>query len=317
MPKGRWTDDPSKDYYFGWSDTINYWGLKATADLLASKGHSRADELLKEAERYRQDILRAARWAAAHSPKFRCRGGEEVPFVPAGVLKRRKVLHPWYVVECGSLNMVPYGVVDADDELVDWMLRVAEETPSCMRYGTSTSEPCYGPQRIAYLRRGQTDRGEFNKFLESFYTLLACYFDRQTLTSTEEVYGIWGAAASHGWLWQVLRLMLVEEQGDDLVLLQGIPSAWLADGKSLKVEGICTYFGEMNLEVNSSRQARQVEVLATSPSRQLPRQMVLRLRHPQGLAPRSATLNGKRIKVGKDRVKFSPIQGENRLVIKF
>jgi hypothetical protein len=58
-------------------------------------------------------------------------------------------------------------------------------------------------------------------------------------------------AMPHGWaiaeLWLLMRDCLVFENDQRLVLMPGIPPAWFSYKAGIKIEGLPTYFGKLNL----------------------------------------------------------------------
>lgn len=58
-------------------------------------------------------------------------------------------------------------------------------------------------------------------------------------------------AMPHGWaiaeLWLLMRDCLVFENNQRLVLLSGVPPIWFTHKDGIKIEGLPTYFGNLNL----------------------------------------------------------------------
>ena len=94
-------------------------------------------------------------------------------------------------------------------------------------------------------------------------------------------------ANAAGWL----RYLFVREEGDELLLGQGIPRAWLRPGKRIGVENACTHFGKMSLMY----EADEVGITATlqGPERNPPSRIKLRFRMPVGKGVSALTVNGK------------------------
>ena len=79
-------------------------------------------------------------------------------------------------------------------------------------------------------------------------------------------------------LW--LRHLLILENGDNLDLLAGVPGSWLVPGKQIKVKNAPTWYGQINMNVKSLVDHRQVEVILTGPQRNPPEMIRLYLRTP-------------------------------------
>jgi hypothetical protein len=89
-----------------------------------------------------------------------------------------------------------------------------------------------------------------------------------------------------------LRLMFVNEQGNDLYLGQAIPRYWLDDGKHPGIERAATEFGPMSLHYESKADAGQIKATLTPPTRNAPKTIYLRFRHPGGKKIAGVTVNG-------------------------
>jgi hypothetical protein len=91
-----------------------------------------------------------------------------------------------------------------------------------------------------------------------------------------------------------LRLMLIEEHGQDLLLGKAIPREWLAHGKTVRVERALTHFGEMGYTLRSLVAEGVIEAEIALPQRNPPARAFLRLRHPQQCSLRGVELDGQR-----------------------
>ncbi|MCY2924710.1 MAG: chitobiase/beta-hexosaminidase C-terminal domain-containing protein, partial [Planctomycetota bacterium] len=73
----------------------------------------------------------------------------------------------------------------------------------------------------------------------------------------------------------MLRHMLVDERGDELHLLGGVPDWWLAGGREIRAERLATDFGEVSLVVRGTSGGVEVDVVR--PARTAPKRIVLHL----------------------------------------
>jgi hypothetical protein len=71
-----------------------------------------------------------------------------------------------------------------------------------------------------------------------------------------------------------------------------VPRAWLADGKRITVERAPTYFGPVNLQIESAAATGSITATVEFLSDRRPQSLRLRLRHPQKRLLRSVTVNG-------------------------
>ncbi|MEN6425200.1 MAG: hypothetical protein ABFE13_07545, partial [Phycisphaerales bacterium] len=90
-----------------------------------------------------------------------------------------------------------------------------------------------------------------------------------------------------------LRLMFVNEQGDDLYLGQAVPRYWLANGSRIGIERAASHFGSLSVQWESRIAEGTVRVTLDPPTRDEPGTIYLRIRHPQGKPLQSVLLNGK------------------------
>jgi hypothetical protein len=89
-----------------------------------------------------------------------------------------------------------------------------------------------------------------------------------------------------------LRLMFVNEQGDDLFLGQAIPRYWLAEGNIIGIERAASRFGPLSVQYESHVAQGDVRVTLEPPARNRPQAVYLRIRHPQGKPLKTVLLNG-------------------------
>ena len=89
------------------------------------------------------------------------------------------------------------------------------------------------------------------------------------------------------------RNLLVMEDGQDLWLARATPRAWLEQGKKISVKNAPTHFGTVAYEIVSDVENGKIAATVEMPSRNPPRTVLLRFRHPSGKAIQSVTVNGK------------------------
>jgi hypothetical protein len=90
----------------------------------------------------------------------------------------------------------------------------------------------------------------------------------------------------------LVRNLLVREESGGLSLLDGIPRAWLADGKRIEVGAAPTHFGPMSLQTSSRTSQGEIRCDVSLPARSAPAHVVLRLRHPDSTPLNRVTING-------------------------
>ncbi|UCD28422.1 MAG: hypothetical protein JSV03_15275 [Planctomycetota bacterium] len=91
-----------------------------------------------------------------------------------------------------------------------------------------------------------------------------------------------------------LRLMFVHEQSEDLYLGKAIPRYWLKNGNNIGIDRATTYFGTMSLQINSRAAEGEIEAVVNPPTRNRPKNIYLRIRHPRQKPIQSVMLNGEK-----------------------
>jgi hypothetical protein len=296
-----------------------YLGLKKSAKVLEDVDPVNAKRIAAEAVDYLQAIRKALAESIALSPVNRLRDNTCVPTVPPYVGLRgfstdvKDSVDPdrrhgyAYDVTIGPFHLVKSEVLRPNDREVDWMLNALEDrfflfTPLPSRVnldrlgsdwfnlgGFEKLQPYYVHYQDAYLQRDQVPN-----FLRGFYNTLASISDPQTLTFQEEL--DFGGAQPHktheeGWFFHQLRFMLLMEVDEDLHLGRGIPRRWMENGKQVSVRKAPTYFGEAGYQIRSQADANRIEATVNPPSRNRPRNLYLRFRHPAQRPMRKVTLN--------------------------
>jgi hypothetical protein len=117
-----------------------------------------------------------------------------------------------------------------------------------------------------------------------------------------------------------LRLMFISEEGNDLFLGKAIPRYWLRDGQTVTIRNAATYFGPMSMEIRSAVSQGTITMVLRPPTRNLPKNMYARFRHPDGRKMTSVTVNGKtwgNFDVDRELVKLPPLKEKTTIVAKY
>jgi hypothetical protein len=94
---------------------------------------------------------------------------------------------------------------------------------------------------------------------------------------------------------RLLRMMLLHEEGDELVIGQAIPRPWLAAGRHVAVKNAPTAFGIVSFQIETNMGESQVAVQLDPPQRRVPSRIRLIVRHPSGKAIRTVRVNGESV----------------------
>ncbi|HLW80028.1 MAG TPA: hypothetical protein VKU44_10570, partial [Terriglobia bacterium] len=308
LPAGALED--VKDFWT-WISTncFTWWGLDDAARALQDYGAPEAPELAREAADYRQAILRAYREAAVRSPVVRLRDGTYIPDFPSTVSTRGRS-YGWIRETLEGAIMLPITrLLDPKSQEAEWILKDYEDNryvsdkfgytiPVFDQYwfsrGGFSMQPNLLGGPLAYLYRDDIPRflrAYFNPFAAAFDPTLRelCehplpelgYFIGDLFKSSDE-------AQSNGWL----RMMFVMELDGSLDLGRGIPREWLKDGRTIGIRNAPTYFGPVSYQMRSNVHDGTISMSLDPPSRNAPRQIVVRFRHPDAKPIRQVTVNG-------------------------
>jgi hypothetical protein len=88
------------------------------------------------------------------------------------------------------------------------------------------------------------------------------------------------------------RDMLVMEDGQSLWVARATPRAWLEQGKKIAVKNAPTYFGPLAYQIVSDVDNGKIVATVEIPSRNPPKSVVVRFRHPKAAPIKSVTVNG-------------------------
>jgi len=308
LPAGS-LEDVTDFWYWLSTNAFSWWGLSNAAAALQDFGHLQGGALVEEAERYRQDILRAYRAAAVRSPVVRLRDGTYVPSIPSNVYTRGRS-HGWLRETLEGSIMLPITrLMEPNSREAEWILKDFEDNryisdrfgysiPAFDRFwfsrGGFSMQPnlLHGP--LPYFYRDQIEpflRAYFNGFAAAFDPTLRMlcehplpelgYFLGDLYKSSDE-------AQSAYWL----RLMFVAELDGVLHLGRGLPRTWLRDGETIGIKNASTYFGTTSYEVRSRLSEGRIEMSLDPPGRNAPREIIVRFRHPESKPIRRVTVNG-------------------------
>jgi hypothetical protein len=268
-------------------------GLDVFGQALAAYGHPRAAAVQAAAKKMRKDVIDAFARGSVKSPVVQLADGSWINYVPCDAMTPRRLLDVWYPtdVDCGPVHMARLGAIDPKGWLATAMLNDHEDNLFLNQWGAA-NEPVYNMQATAYLYRDEPEAA-----IRSFYSMMACAFSRHQLTPIEHRWA-WGQyympPSTDGAWFELYRNMLVNELGGDgsLFIGQAAPRAWLMDGKNIRIERTPTYFGPVNLRIESSAASGRITAQIDFAGDRRPSALIVRLRHPDKKVLRSVTVNG-------------------------
>jgi hypothetical protein len=276
-----------------WAFTQGYYvaGLEQFSKALSVYGHPRANEIGQIAAKMKKDVVREFARSSVKSPVVQLADGTWINYVPTDAMTPRRMMEQWYPtdVDCGPLHLSRLGVFEPYSWLTTAMLHDHEDNLFLQNKGAA-NEPVYVQQGNTYLLRDDA-----KGVIRSFYSLMACGFSHEQLTSLEHRWAwgqYYGPPSTDGAWFELYRRILINEFGDDTLLIgQAIPRAWLQAGKQIEVKNAPTFFGPVSLTIEGEN-SNQIKATVEISDRNLPRQLLVRFRHPQEKPIRSVVVDG-------------------------
>jgi hypothetical protein len=331
------------------NDAFIIYGMTEVVRLLREIKHPRAEEMAAELADYRQclhDRYREARDSAKPIPQP---DGSMLPYVPRMVQELDWRSTDWTITILGPVRAGALGAFDPDDELVDQALAFLDNgmpkgegayygrgvytSDTADRNWADISDP---EADRHYLWRHYVDyetmwpmggpiflaRDDLPRFFEWLFNTLAVVLHHDWRVGVESLDGVPSCAPGDGERWQYIRRMFVSEYGgydgseQSLFLFQAMPRSWLSPGAQLSVEKMGTWFGgTVDLSMQVAKDGNSVAVRVDLDLVETPKEVRVRLRSGDGLALRSATVNGKPVEVLEGDVIVLPTQPKARYEI--
>jgi hypothetical protein len=290
-----YADFPQETFdYFG--DTYCAVGLEKTARALAAIGLAAdARRISGEAEAYRADIL-----ASMDKAVFESAGLKVLPIEPAThrILNDSKGRASDYYSLIASC-VLENEFLPAADERTGWVMRFLEEKGGlrlgmCEFGGGIDHAYTYG----YWLDCLKLDR--VKPAILGLYGSLAYGMSRETYAGVEVTRLFTGdnePTLPHLYSCtqqlRLLRMMLVQEDGDRLWIGRAIPRPWLGGEAVTEVRDAPTAFGSVSFTIRPHPDQGRTDVELTAPSRRTPAAILLRLRDPGRRKIAGVKVNGR------------------------
>jgi hypothetical protein len=290
---------------FYYTDAFYYNGLVAVARIMAELKVEGAEDLLRRAEEYRQDIRAAVEKSVARTPVVAVGDGTYRRYVPAAPYSRsRHSNDPLNGFLCLAIR--DYGVYAPEEPLVREVVDAVEEAFR----GTGGITIQTGHEKHPPIHLLNDD---IPLFLRSLYLEYAVVIRPWELEpdhpkdrkgpetpvgpAAYEFFEHPGKMAvdktfEEAVFLQRVRNMLVMELHDALWLARATPRAWLEQGKKIGVQNAPTYFGTAAYEIVSEVDNGKISATIEMPSRKAPKEVILRFRHPKSAPIKVVTVNG-------------------------
>jgi hypothetical protein len=291
-------DFPEETYdYFG--DAYGAVGLEKTARVLSAIGLAEdAGRIGLEAAAYRRDIL-----ASMDKAVFDSGGLKVLPIEPEThrILKDSQGRASGYYSLISSC-MLESEFLPAADERAGWVMRFLEEKGGlrlgmCEFGGGIDHAYTYG----YWLDCLKLDR--IKRVILGLYGSFAYGMSRETYSGVEVTRLFTGdnePTLPHLYSCtqqlRLLRMMLVQEEGDRLWIGRAMPRPWLAGEEGVEVRDAPTAFGPVSYVIRPHPAQGRTEVEITAPTRRTPEAILLRLRTPNRRKIAAVRVNGRMVK---------------------
>jgi hypothetical protein len=307
MPKSDVRDNEYVAAHLTGYNFLALGGLQSAIDLAKATGHD------TDAKRFQQEYDDYHRqFFALLSKATDANGGAIPPALDAA---------GWGGTDWGNLlSVTPVQLLDPHDPRVTSTLLRSQA-----RYQegiTTYTEPDDGQFLHHYLTIKNTltelVRGDQQQAIREFYAELL--HTSSTHAGFEYAIRPWGSRdfegnlAPHGWFAadfrNLLRNMMLREDGDTLHLLSAVSPEWVGSGKSIRVERAPSTFGATAFTLRMTSETSAVLELEDT-WRNAPRALFLHL--PWFMQTESATADGAALKIDGDVVQLSPNTREVKL----
>ncbi|UCG58760.1 MAG: hypothetical protein JSU70_04445 [Phycisphaerales bacterium] len=337
LPSGS-LEDVTDYWYWLATNSATVWGFRSLSSALADFGHPESERLEREARAYYDDFLRAITESRIRCPVVRLRDGTYVPKIPSRLYERGRA-HGWLreTLE-GALFLPAYNLLAPEAPETRWILKDYEDNLYISeRYGYAI--PAFeqfwfsrggfsmqanlldGP--LPYLWRDDIKhfvRAYFNGFASAFYPEIRMC-NEHSLPGLGHPRGDHFKTSDEAQSTYWLRLMFVNEMGQDLYLGQAIPRYWLSHGNIVGIKRAPSHFGVLSFEFKSYAAENRIEVVLDPPSRNRPENIFVRIRHPRQRPIKSVTVNGmayKRFDVDKEWIVLTgSVNGRQQIVVSY
>jgi hypothetical protein len=298
-----------------------YWlAVKRMAELLALVDPDDGARMAAEAEAYRQDLLAAIGRSIALTPVVPVRDGTYrsfIPFAPyvrgfaAGAWGWRRCQGHvgaiyWDTVQSADPLISPSGILSPRDVRVQGHLDVLEDRlllentkvhsrtagydPEKHWFAHASWQYQCGLERHANIHLAADDipnfiRSVLNQYAVDIMPGEYTFREHTTGGPPDKIY-------EESCFLERFRHMLVMEEGDLLWLARATPRAWLEQGKKIAVTGAPTHFGTVDYQIVSDAANGRITATVRLPSRNAPKAVLLRLRHPTAAPIQDVTVNG-------------------------
>ena len=297
-------------------DAVFQGGLAAIAEMVALDDPQRGQAMRQEAQTYRQAIRRAVDRSVALTPVMQVQDGTYRRYMPYGPytrglwptflfiqVGRKSDWSMWHDNVANGLSVCWKGVYDPREPAVQDTFDVVEDI--FLQHGGKSAEPWFDlsgyhsqcghePQGFVHFMAGDVPlaiRALYAQYASEIipengyrfreHPFTNCYGGNNDKTFEEAAF------------LERVRMMLVQEEGDNLWLSRFCLREWFEQGKKISVTNSPTFFGPVEYSIISDVDNGKINATIKMPARNPPQEVRLSLRHPKSAPIKSVTVNGK------------------------
>ena len=289
-------------------------GMREIAAVVTLSDRDRGRIMQQEANEYRDAIRRSLDRATALTPVIKVQDGTYRRYMPYGPYARGNwegghkydMKHQWgmYHDNLGNgLSVCWRGVYAPDEAIVQDTFDVVEDV--FLQNKGKSAEPWFDlsgyqnqcghePQSFAHFLAGDVPlaiRAMYTGYASEIRPDKGYRFQEHPFTN-----GFSGDADKtfeEAAFIERVRMMLVQEEGDNLWLSRFSLREWFEQGKKISVTNSPTFFGPVEYEIVSDANNGKINATVKMPTRNPPNEVRLNLRHPKSALIKSVTVNGK------------------------
>ena len=300
-----------------------YLGLNRMGEVLDKVSPDEAKLFRSEAESWKIDIRKAflesvakspviplgdGRWSPTCAPWVEAKGPEVLCLEDGNVFSHGTftaldaLLGPLYLVFCE--------VIDYEEWYSTMLLEYNSEL--LMQENVAFSQPYYSRHNWLQLKKNMV-----KPFINTYYNTMSGMSDPDTYTFSEHTYenSIY-KEHEEAWFLMQTRWMLYIEESDTLSLLKAIPRDWMEDGKEIILKEVQSYFGSININVNSHVNEGYIESsIVCEDVTRLPKTVKIRIPHPDNKAPKQV-IGGKYDEI-TETIEISDFGGKSKIRLNY
>jgi len=307
MPAGSLED--VTDFHF-WLSTnaLTCRGVLAAAEALADVGYPDGPRLVREAREFQADLRTGFEEMRVRTPLVRLRDGSFIPDYPSRLYRRGRDFGWIREVLEGSINLIG-PILDPNSPEATWVLKDYEDNrylDGPYNYPLDNFEAEWFSRggfsfqpNLWYFPPPYLERDQIEHFLRALFNGFAACWRADLRAMTEHpLPGLDGWAGDHfkssdeSMVAFWLRLMFLQESGNDLYVGRGIPRACLVPGKRVFLTRAATHFGPASVEIETTPDGRRMTARIDTPLRRPPDRLFVRFRHPERARMIAASVNG-------------------------